>query len=282
MSNTLYLVSTPIGNLEDITLRALRVLKEVNLIACEDTRVTQKLLNHFEIKTPTTAFHAHSPSSKRKNLLDRIQQGEDIALVSDAGTPIVSDPGSSLVQDAVLLDIQVVPIPGPSSVLAALVSSALPSVSWTFLGFLPRNKKAQTEALKKVKSLESTLVLFESPHRTESTIRLCTEVLGPRQVCVAREVTKKFETFYRGTFEEVLKALPQPLKGEVVILIAPNERRDEPEKATEQQMLLSAKELLDSGASSTDVAKAMSHLYGLKRKAAYQLVLKAKSKDSHA
>jgi len=252
------------------------------LIACEDTRVTQKLLNHFEIKTPTTAFHAHSSASKRKNLLDRIQQGEDIALVSDAGTPIVSDPGSLLVQEAVVLDIQVVPIPGPSSVLAALVTSALPTANWTFLGFLPRNKKAQTEALSRVESLDSTLVLFESPHRTDSTLRICTEVLGPRQVCVAREITKKFETFYRGTFEEVLQALPKPLKGEVVILIAPNERRDELENATEQQMLLSAKQLLESGSSSTEVAKAMNHLYGLKRKEAYQLVLKAKSEDFHA
>ena len=252
----------------------------MDLIACEDTRVTQKLLNHFEIKTPTTAFHAHSQANKRSFLLDKLEQGEDIALVSDAGTPIVSDPGSMLVQDAIVRDISVVPIPGPSSVLAALVSAALPAVSWTFLGFLPRNKKAQAETLMRLKQLDSTLVLFESPHRTESTLRHCSEILGPRKICVARELTKKFETFYRGTFDEVIELLPNPVKGEVVILIAPDEAGNDVLEASEEQMITATKELLASGSSSTDAAKAVSHLYGLKRKEAYNLVLKAKSETS--
>lgn len=282
MASTLYLVSTPIGNLEDITLRALRILKEVNLIACEDTRVTQKLLNHFEIKTPTTAFHAHSQDSKRITLLDKLEDGEDIALVSDAGTPIVSDPGSLLVQDAVARQINVVPIPGPSSVLAALVGSAMPSANWAFLGFLPRNKKAQTEILFQFKQVDLTLILFESPHRTEATLRLCAEVLGQREVCVAREITKKFETFYRGTFDEVLKKLPKPIKGEVVILLGPGQNQDVNIEATEEQMLLAAKELLQTGASSSDTAKALSQIYQIKRKEAYQIVLNVKSKESQS
>ena len=223
MSGTLFIVATPIGNLGDISFRAVRVLEDVALVACEDTRVSQKLLNHFDITSKSISFHAHSSEDKQKRLIDRLLAGDDIALVSDAGTPLISDPGNELVRLAQENKIPVVPVPGASAVLTALVGAGLPTHRWMFLGFLPRGAKDQTEVLAPLRSLDCSLVLYESPHRTKDTLSNCEKILGDRQVCVARELTKKFETFERGNFSELLNRLDFPLRGEIVIVIGPGE-----------------------------------------------------------
>lgn len=216
----LYIVSTPIGNLEDITLRALRILKEVDLIAAEDTRHTGILLKHFDITTPQTSFHAHSNTSKLDKILETLHAGQTVALVSDAGTPGISDPGYLLIRRAVEEGITVVPIPGASAVLAALVSSGLPMDKFIYLGFLPI-KKGRKTVLEGLKEEERTIILYESPHRLQRTLRdLVNAGLGDFQLVLAREITKLHETLYRGTVAELNNQLKnQTLKGEMVLVL---------------------------------------------------------------
>src|SRR5215467_7813810 len=204
----LYLVGTPIGNLEDITLRALRVLKEVDVIACEDTRQTQKLLNHFAIATRTTSYHEHNEMTKSAELVKEMQEGASVALVTDAGMPGISDPGYRLITQAIRHHIPVVPIPGASAFLAALVASGLPTDSFCFSGFLPARQGERRTLLDSIKASPRTQVFYEAPHRIVEALTDIVEVLGAdRQVGVAREVTKVHEEFLRGRAADVLETL---------------------------------------------------------------------------
>jgi len=218
----LYLVATPIGNLEDITLRALRVLKEVDVIACEDTRQTQKLLNHYAIATRTTSYHEHNEMTKSAELVKEIQEGTSVALVTDAGMPGISDPGYRLITLAIRHHVPVVPVPGASAFLAALVASGLPTDSFRFSGFLPAKRGERRTLLETMKSSPRTQVFYEAPHRIVETLEDVVEVLGgSRHVVVAREVTKIHEEFLRGWASEVLKTLKarETVKGEITLLI---------------------------------------------------------------
>lgn len=206
---TLYVVATPIGNLEDITLRALRVLKEVPLVAAEDTRVTRTLFRAHDIHTPLASFHEFTTASRRERLVERLEQG-DVALVTDAGTPGVSDPGYPLIRDALSAGHEVVPIPGPSSVTAALVASGLPTHAFCFIGFLPRTTTTRRKLLAQYVTSDATLVVFESPHRVLSALKDLVATLGPeRAVAVGRELTKRFEEVFRGTAAAALEHFSQ-------------------------------------------------------------------------
>jgi 16S rRNA (cytidine1402-2'-O)-methyltransferase len=225
----LYLVGTPIGNLEDITLRALRVLKEVDVIACEDTRQTQKLLNHYAITTRTTSYHEHNEMTRSAELVKEMQEGASVALVTDAGMPGISDPGYRLIALAIRHHVPVVPIPGASAFLAALVASGLPTDSFRFSGFLPAKRGERRAALEAVKSSPRTQVFYEAPHRVVEALEDVCEVLGAsRHVVIAREVTKLHEEFLRGRAGEVLENLKarEVVKGEITLLIGKSERDD--------------------------------------------------------
>jgi len=218
----LYLVGTPIGNLEDITLRALRVLKEVDVIACEDTRQTQKLLNHYDIATRTTSYHEHNEMTRSAELVKEMQEGMSVALVTDAGMPGISDPGYRLIALAIRHHVPVVPVPGASAFLAALVASGLPTDSFRFSGFLPAKRGERRAALEAVKNSPRTQVFYDAPHRIIETLEDVCEVLGEaRHVVVAREVTKLHEEFLRGRAHEVLENLKsrETVKGEITLLI---------------------------------------------------------------
>ena len=225
----LYLVATPIGNLEDITLRALRVLKEVDVIACEDTRQTQKLLNHYNIATRTTSYHEHNEMTKSAELVKEMLEGASVALVTDAGMPGISDPGYRLITLAIRHHMPVVPVPGASAFLAALVASGLPTDSFRFSGFLPAKRGERRAALEAVKSSPRTQVFYEAPHRIVEALEDVVEVLGgARHVVVAREVTKIHEEFLRGRTNEVLETLKarEAVKGEITLLIGKAEEQD--------------------------------------------------------
>jgi 16S rRNA (cytidine1402-2'-O)-methyltransferase len=225
----LYLVGTPIGNLEDITLRALRVLKEVDVIACEDTRQTQKLLNHYAIATRTTSYHEHNEMTRSAELVKEMQEGASVALVTDAGMPGISDPGYRLIALAIRHHVPVVPIPGASAFLAALVASGLPTDSFRFSGFLPAKRGERRAALEAVKSSPRTQAFYETPHRVVEALEDVVEILGEsRHVVVAREVTKLHEEFLRGRAGEVLANLSarEAVKGEITLLIGKAEERD--------------------------------------------------------
>ncbi len=221
-AGTLYLVATPIGNLEDITFRALRTLKEADVIACEDTRHTQQLLNHYSIKTPTVSYHEHNELTRAPELVLQLEEGSHIALVSDAGMPVISDPGYRLVHLAIRHNIPVVPIPGASALVAALSAAGLPVDKFRFLGFLPSKKSQRRKAIEEVKGSNKTQVFYEAPHRLLDMLEDVKQILGDPPVVVAREVTKVHEEFCRGTASEVLARLrKKPVKGEITVLVAP-------------------------------------------------------------
>lgn len=220
----LYLVATPIGNLEDITLRAIRVLKQVDLIACEDTRQTQKLLNHYAIESRLVSYHQHNEASRSAELIDKLANGARIAVVSDAGTPGISDPGFRLVSHAIERGISVFPIPGPAAFVAAAVASGLPLENLSFRGFLPPKSSARRRVLEEIRASSETQIFYEAPHRIQETLAEIVAVLGPeRNVVVARELTKIHEEFLRGTAAEVLALVKEraQIKGEITLLIAP-------------------------------------------------------------
>jgi 16S rRNA (cytidine1402-2'-O)-methyltransferase len=229
LEHGLYVVSTPIGNLEDITLRALRVLREVSVIACEDTRQTQKLLNHYAITTRTTSYHEHNEMTRSAELVKEMQEGARVALVTDAGMPGISDPGYRLITLAIRHHVQVVPVPGASAFLAALVASGLPADSFRFSGFLPAKPGERRAALEAIRNSPRTQVFYEAPHRILETLEDAVEVLGAgRHVVVAREVTKIHEEFLRGRAGEVLESLKarEAVKGEITLLIGKAEPAD--------------------------------------------------------
>ena len=218
MSGKLYLVATPIGNLEDMTLRAIRILKEVDLIAAEDTRNTLKLLNHFEISKPLISYHRHNEEIKVDNLIEKLKNGENIAVVSDAGTPGISDPGEVIVKEAIKNKIEVIPIPGACAAINALIASGLDTKEFTFLGFLPLNKKLRKEKLDEIKNENKTIIIYEAPHKLKNTLQDLEDILQDRQVVLAREITKLHEEFIRGNIKEIISK-SENLKGEMIILI---------------------------------------------------------------
>jgi 16S rRNA (cytidine1402-2'-O)-methyltransferase len=224
MSGTLYVVATPIGNLADITHRALQILNGVNLIACEDTRHTHKLLQHYGITTKTTSYHEHNEQERTVQLVELLKQGNDIAVVSDAGTPAISDPGFRLVRAAIENDVPVVPVPGPSALISALVAAGLPTDEFFFAGFLPSRSTARRARLAELKTVPGTLVFYEGPHRLSATLKDAYEILGEREAVVARELTKLHEEIKRGRLSELANFYTdeQNPRGEIVVLIDRN------------------------------------------------------------
>jgi 16S rRNA (cytidine1402-2'-O)-methyltransferase len=226
IKGTLYIVSTPIGNLEDMTLRGVRVLKEVNLIAAEDTRRTGLLLKHYDIRTPLTSFFEGNELKKRDFILSRLTGGESIAVVSDAGTPGISDPGFRLIQRAIEEKIPIVPIPGPSAVIAALSVAGLPTDAFLFRGFLPHKSKKRRDLLQELKALRETLVFYESPHRISETLQDIFDILGDREIVLARELTKAYEEILRGKVSEIqCRFGGRKPKGEITLVIQGKMRR---------------------------------------------------------
>ncbi|WYP26604.1 16S rRNA (cytidine(1402)-2'-O)-methyltransferase [Alkalihalobacillus sp. FSL W8-0930] len=216
----LYLVPTPIGNLEDMTFRAVRILTEVDLIAAEDTRQTRKLCSHFDIHTPLTRYDEHTKGKVGSQLIDQIREGKSIALVSDAGMPAISDPGQDIVSLAISEEIAVIVLPGANAALTALVASGLSTDQFYYHGFLPRQKKARAAELDRLKSIQASLIFYESPHRLKETLQAMNEVLGNRLISIGRELTKKFEEYQRGTLEEALDWVETgTIKGEFVIVV---------------------------------------------------------------
>ena len=223
MSGKLYLVATPIGNLEDITLRALRILKEVDIIAAEDTRNTLKLLNHFEIKKPLISNHRHNEDDREDVLINKLKEGKNIAVVSDAGTPGISDPGEVIVKKAIEENIQVIPIPGACAAINALIASGLDTKEFTFFGFLPLNKKLRKEKLEEIKNESKTSIIYEAPHKIKDSLKDLKMVIGNRKVVLAREITKIHEEFIRGNIDDIIDKCDD-LKGEMILLIEGGEK----------------------------------------------------------
>ena len=275
---TLYLVATPIGNLEDLTYRARRILAEVDLIACEDTRHTRHMLTHYGITTPTVSFHEHNEAARTSELLQRLQRGEDVALVSDAGTPAVSDPGYPLVREAAAAGISVVSVPGPSAVMAALTVSGLPPDRFIFLGFLPRRSGERRRALEAAAALPWTLVFFEAPHRITAVLEDIEAVLGDRRVALARELTKKFEEVFRGTVADALGHLrAHAPRGEFTIVVegtGETGKQKEGEADAGERM----RALLDAGLPPAEAVQDVMRTAGLTRRQAYDLMLRARGK----
>lgn len=221
MKGILYLVSTPIGNLEDITLRAIKILKEVDYIAAEDTRHSLKLLNHLEIAKPLISYHRHNEEIKTDELINKLNNGKNIALISDAGMPIISDPGEEIVKECIAQQIQVIPIPGACAALTALIASGIDAKEFSFYGFLPLNKKNREDKLNQIKKEMKTIILYEAPHKIKNTLNDLEKYLEDREIVLARELTKIHEEYIRGTIREVKDKLDNP-KGEFVIIIDGN------------------------------------------------------------
>lgn len=269
----LYVCPTPIGNLEDITLRTIRTLEEVDYIAAEDTRHTIKLLNHLNIKKPLISLHEHNEAFKSKELIELIKTGHDIALVSDAGMPGISDPGENLIKQCIESEVEVVTLPGPSAFITALVNSGLDTSRFTFIGFLDRNNKTRKETIESLKARQETLIFYEAPHRIEKTISELFEILGDRKIVIARELTKKYEQYIRTS----LKSLSEDFsmlehRGEMVIILEGAIEEVEPEinkEAVEKRI----KELLLQDLSTKEVAKQIAIEYKIKKNDAYALAL---------
>jgi 16S rRNA (cytidine1402-2'-O)-methyltransferase len=274
MPGSLYIVATPIGNLEDITFRAVRVLKEVKLIAAEDTRQTKKLLNVYGINTPLTSLYNRNEDAKSGYLINKLAEGCDLAYVSDAGTPGISDPGFVLVNEAIARKIQVIPIPGASAVITALCASGLPMESFVFNGFLPSKSLKRRSVLSAVKDEIRTSVFYESPRRLLSTLKDMETILGNRNVVVARELTKVFEEIIRGAVEEVIAMLTgRIIKGEVTIIIAGRGKTHH--HWSDQEIAKLIKKLKKSdNLSPRDIADKISEELGISRRYVYQQIIK--------
>ena len=273
----LYLVGTPIGNLEDITLRALRILQEVDQIACEDTRHTRKLLDHYNIQKPLVSYHEHNEMTRAAELLIALEQGARIALVTDAGMPLVSDPGFHLVSLCRRHQIPVVPIPGPSALLAALSASGLSCDEFVFVGFLPSRRNERRRALEKLRGEERTLIFYEAPHRIEESIADAHDVLGDRPACLAREVTKLHEEFRHGRLSELVASLEErPARGEITLLIGRSDGAQSAIPAVSAQTLSARVEELmqEAKLDRKEALKVAAREHGLTRRAAYAEMLK--------
>jgi len=267
---TLYIAPTPIGNLEDITLRALRILREVALIAAEDTRTTRILLQHYQITTPLTSYHEHNKLAKLDAIFEALAKG-DVALVSDAGTPGISDPGYELISAAIERGYRIEPLPGASAIITALVGSGLPTDSFLYLGFLPRKGNALRQFLETIVNEPHTLVVYESPNRLPGTLGMLLQTLGDRPACVARELSKKFEEFRRGTISDLLTHFQTNTpRGEITLVIggaAPQEKV----VWTEEQVRAALYERLNQGKALNSAAKAVAAESGWDKRAVYAL-----------
>lgn len=268
----LYICSTPIGNLEDVTLRVLRILSEVDLIAAEDTRTTQKLLNKYKIKKPLTSYHKFNESAKKDFLTDKLKSGQNIALVSEAGMPGLNDPGQRLIQACIRLQIPIEVLPGPTASITALVLSGLSTSSFTYLGFLPRQQKARLKTLAEVTSEKRTLIFYESPHRIIKALQDMIDVLGDRQIVLARELTKKFEEVKRGKISHILKQVQKiKPKGEIVLVVegAVTKRS----KASKESLAGEVNKRVKTGLSKQEAIKEVALKEGLAKRVVYQSTL---------
>ncbi len=268
LPGTLYVVATPIGNLEDITLRALRVLRDdVQLIACEDTRQTHKLLDHYGIRKPLVSYHEHNEAARVPEILEAINQGDNVALVSDAGTPLLSDPGYRVVTAAIAAGVQVVPVPGACAVLAALAGSGLPTDEFWFVGFLPAKAGPRRKLLAEIAAHEGTVVAYESPHRIIETLSDVTEILSNRPIVLARELTKMYEEFIHGTAAEVSARLTKnQARGEMTLLIGKAERSE-----TDLDAGSEIARLQEEGVPRMQAIKAVAKRMGLPKREVYRL-----------
>lgn len=266
-AGTLYVVSTPIGNLEDMTFRAVRVLKEATLIACEDTRESRKLLTHFGIETRAVSYHEHNEAARASELVERLLEGDSVALISDAGTPLVSDPGYRIVRLAVERGVPVVPVPGASALLTALAASGLPTDSFRFGGFLPAKSAQRRKALEQAVGETATVIFYETPHRILEALEDVAAVLGTRPVVVAREVTKLHEEFLRGTAAEIRADLAgrPSVKGELTLLIGKGGEGAAPEMSLEEHV----ERLMAGGMARMDAIKEAARARGLSKREAY-------------
>jgi 16S rRNA (cytidine1402-2'-O)-methyltransferase len=272
MAGILYLVATPIGNLEDITHRAVRILREVKVVACEDTRHSRKLLNHFGINTRTISYHEHNERDRAAELLKLLETGADVAVVSDAGTPGISDPGFQLARLAIEAGVQVVPVPGPSALIAGLIASGLPTDEFYFGGFLPARSGARRTRLTELRAISATLVFYEAPHRIAATLRDAYEILGEREAVVARELTKMHEEIARGRLSELGKRFSsrEHARGEMVLIID----RTTIESGTEEKAAVLIGELVNAfendGLDHRAAIKKAARELGLSRDEAYR------------
>lgn len=274
-AGTLYIVATPLGNLEDITLRAIRVLREASVIACEDTRRTVKLLNRYEIRTPLTVFHEYNKTRAGAGILRRLRDGESVALVSDAGTPAISDPGYELVREAIAGGAPIEVVPGPSALISALVVSGLPTDHFTFEGFLPARREKRRKAMQSLAGETRTMIFYESPQRIAAFLEEAAEAFGDRRACVVRELTKIHEEILRGTLPELVAEIGgrESVLGEVTVVIAGGQKT----------VTLSVEEIVraaleDASGSSRDLAREIAERTGLSRKEVYGEILRQRGK----
>ncbi len=265
--NSLYLVATPIGNLQELTPRAISILKEVDLIAAEDTRNTMKLLSHFDIHTKVIAHHAHNEKQSTEGIIQLLHEGKNIALVSDAGYPLISDPGQTLVPRAIEEGFAVIPVNGSSAMLSALVASGLCAMPFYFHGFLSSKTSQAKKELAELKTMKCTMVFYEAPHRIEDTLKVMQEVLGDRKISLCRELTKRFEEFVRGKISEVLEVVSE-LKGEMVLVV---EGSNEEEKETVDVLKL-VEELMNDGFSTSAAIKEAAKQTGISKNEIYRQV----------
>ena len=283
MPGTLYIVATPIGNLEDITQRALRILGEVDLIGCEDTRHTRKLLSHFGINTKTISYHEHNERERATELCDLLEGGKNVALVSDAGTPLISDPGFRLVRTAIERNVRIVSIPGPTAFATALAASGLATNEFFFGGFLPSRDNARRAKLEQLRTIPGTLVFYEAPHRIAKTLQAALNVLGDREAAVGRELTKLHEEFTRGLLSELAKHFSDntTVHGEIVLMIRGRDQDNgptTPSTNTATQLLERIRNFEQQGLNSKDALKTAARELGLKRAEAYRLMVAQKNR----
>ena len=284
MPGTLYVVSTPIGNLEDITHRAIRVLGEVDLIACEDTRHTHKLLQHYGISTKTISYHEHNEQERSGELIDLLLRGTNVAVVSDAGTPGISDPGFRLIRLAVAKQVQVVPIPGPSALVTALVASGLPTDEFFFGGFLPARSGARQTRLNELRSVPGTLIFYEAPHRLAATLKDAFEILGEREAVIARELTKLHEEIARGRLSELAARFSsaETARGEIVLIVDRNMIESETMPAAPRISMVELVERLEHEGLDHRVAlKKAARELGLSRAEAYRRLVAERGRSEH-
>ena len=265
-SPTLYLIPTPIGNLEDITLRAINILKKVEVIFCEDTRVTALLLNHLDIKKKLISSHKFNESMNDDKLLEYLNNGVDVGLVTDRGTPIISDPGYELVKVAISNNFNVVALPGPTAFVPALIASGLSPKPFLFYGFLNSKESKMKKELEELKNEKSTIIFYEAPHRIQSTLSIIRDILGNRNACISREISKKFEEIYRGTIDELLLETIE-IKGEIVLIVAGNNEVNHYDHLT---IIEHVNLYIKEGYSSKDAIKKVSNDRGLNKSEVYK------------
>jgi len=274
---TLYIVSTPIGNLEDITIRSLKVLQAVRIIAAEDTRHTQKLLQHYDIHTPQTSYHDHNKEEKGEILINKLKEGDDVALVSDAGTPGISDPGYYLINRAIEEGIKITPVPGPTASIAALSVSGLPTDSFVFEGFLPARRKTRQKKLRELLAEKRTLIFFEAPHRLLASLKDIEDILGDRRIVLTRELTKVFEEILRGKVSDVIRMLEgRKIKGEITIVLEGASKKVDVETTCLEGYL--ERLIIEEGLSLKEAVSRVSKDLGIPKKRVYKKALEVVEK----